>query len=97
MAKPTERDRGRLKTLIRLFQGCPRYIYHYGYQSSVENIVVWTDTDFAGCRKGGKSAFGGMLLHGTHVIKPWSTNQATIALPSGEAEYNGMVKGASQA
>ena len=33
---------------------------------------------------------------GTHVIKSWSTNQAVIALSSGEAEYYGMVKGASQ-
>ena len=36
-------------------------------------------------------------MHGGHVIKSWSTNQATIALSSGEAEYYGMVKGASQA
>ena len=36
-------------------------------------------------------------MHGGHVIKSWSTNQSTIALSSGEAEYYGMVKGASQA
>ena len=36
------------------------------------------------------------MMLGTHVIKSWSTNQATIALSSGEAEYYGMVKGASQ-
>ena len=36
-------------------------------------------------------------MYGGHVIKSWSTNQATIALSSGEAEYYGMVKGASQA
>ena len=36
-------------------------------------------------------------MHGGHVIKSWSTNQATIALSSGEAEYYGMVEGASQA
>ena len=97
MAKPTEKDRGRMKKLIRFLKGCPRYINHYEYQKPVENIVVWTDTDFAECKKGRKSTSGGMLLHGTHVIKSWSTNQATIALSSGEAEYYGMVKGASQA
>ena len=86
MAKPTEKDRGRLKKLIRFLKGCPRYINHYEYQKPVENIVVWTDTDFAGYKKGRKSTSGGMLLHGTHVIKSWSTNQATIALSSGEAE-----------
>ena len=36
-------------------------------------------------------------MHGEHVIKSWSTNQATIVLSSGEAEYYGMVKGSSQA
>ena len=33
---------------------------------------------------------------GRHVVKSWSATQAVIATPSGEAEYYGMVKGASQ-
>ena len=37
------------------------------------------------------------MLHGTHLIKSWSTNQATIDFSAGEAEYHGMVKEASQA
>ena len=36
-------------------------------------------------------------MHGGHVIKSWSTNQAVIALSSGEAEYYGLVKAASVA
>ena len=36
-------------------------------------------------------------MHGSHVIKSWSTNQAVIALSSGEAEYYGLVKAASVA
>ena len=97
MAHPTEEDKGRLKKLVRFLKGSPRYINHYCYQEAVDRIVVWTDTDFAGCRKGRKSTSGGMMMLGTHVIKSWSTNQAVIALSSGEAEYYGMVKGASQA
>ena len=34
---------------------------------------------------------------GGHVIKSWATNQAVIALSSGEAEYYGIVKAASVA
>ena len=34
---------------------------------------------------------------GGHCIKAWSVNQQVIALSSGEAEYYGMVKGASNA
>ena len=32
---------------------------------------------------------------GTHCIKTWSINQQVVATSSGEAEYYGMVKGAS--
>ena len=34
---------------------------------------------------------------GAHCIKTWSVNQGYIALSSGEAEYYGAVRGASQA
>ena len=33
---------------------------------------------------------------GDHCIKTWSSTQSVIALSSGEAEYYGLVKGASQ-
>ena len=33
---------------------------------------------------------------GDHCIKTWSNTQDTIALSSGEAEYYGIVRGASQ-
>ena len=34
-------------------------------------------------------------MHGSHIIKSWSSNQAVIALSSGEAEYYSLVKAAS--
>ena len=34
---------------------------------------------------------------GNHMIKSWSSTQTNIALSSGEAEYCGLVKGASMA
>ena len=36
-------------------------------------------------------------MWGSHLIKSWSKTQTVIALSSGEAEYYGMVKGASEA
>ena len=36
-------------------------------------------------------------MWGVHCIKTWSVNQGYVALSSGEAEYYGAVKGASQA
>ena len=34
---------------------------------------------------------------GCHCIKTWNSTQYIIALSSGEAEYHGLVRGASQA
>ena len=36
-------------------------------------------------------------MFGSHCLKTWSSSQQVIALSSGEAEYYGMVKGASNA
>ena len=36
-------------------------------------------------------------MWGKHLIKSWSSTQTVVALSSGEAEYYGMVKGASVA
>ena len=64
-------------------------------QEAVDKITEWTDTDFAGCIKSRKSTSAGIIQLGKHLIKSWSTNQAVIALSSGEAEYYGLVKGGS--
>ena len=40
---------------------------------------------------------GGAILHGSHLIKHWSTTQSVVALSSAEAELNGICKGAAQA
>ena len=57
--------------------------------------MFWVDTDYAGCRKIRKSTSGGVVMIGGHLIKGWSVTQAVIALSSGEAEYYGIVNGAS--
>lgn len=36
-------------------------------------------------------------MYGSHCIKHWASTQTTIALSSGEAELNGLCKGASMA
>jgi hypothetical protein len=67
----------------------------FGYQDGVNEMVIWTDTDFAGCVKTRKSTSGGVAMFGKHMIKSWCGTQAIVALSSGEAEYYGIVKGAS--
>ena len=41
-----------------------------------------------------KSTSGGCAVLGAHPIKTWSSTQSSVALSSGEAELNGVVRGA---
>ena len=84
-----------LKRLGRYLLGSPRVITKFEYQEEKKGIEAWTDTDYAGCMRTRKSTSGGILKIGEHIIKSWSTTQSVISLSSGEAEYYGMVRGAS--
>ena len=92
MAKPTESSWAALKRLCRYLVGLPRMVYVYRWQT-VNVIDVYTDTDWAGCPRTRKSTSGGCVLLGSHTTKTWSSTQASIALSSGEAEFNGVVRG----
>ena len=67
-------------------------VFRYKWQSA-SVIEVYTDTDFAGCPRTRKSTSGGCVLLGSHTIKSWSSTQTSVALSSGEAEFNGVVRG----
>ncbi len=84
-----------LKRLCRFFNGLPRLVYVYR-QQTVDHVDVYTDTDWAGCPKTRKSTSGGCVLMGHHAIKHWSSTQASVTLSSGEAEFNGVIRGAGQ-
>ncbi len=55
---------------------------------------MYTDTDWAGCPRTRKSTSGGCIMLGSHALKSWSSTQSNVALSSGEAEFNGVVRGA---
>ena len=95
MSKPSQARWIRLKRLIRYLKGAPRYITHYQYQTKPDQLTTWADSDFAGRKLSRKSTSAGVIMRGSHVIKSWSSNQAVIALSSGEAEYYSLVKAAS--
>ena len=61
------------------------------------DLHVYVDTDFAGCMRTRRSTSGGMMFYGEHLIKHWTSTQATIALSSGEAELHGVVRGSAEA
>ena len=106
MANPRVSDMARLKRLARYLVDKQRHqvvykyqslVYDHGKRTEVLPVVVYTDTDFAGCRETRKSTSGGVAMICQHTVKTWSTIQTVVALSSGEAEYYGMVKGGSQA
>jgi hypothetical protein len=97
MSCPSKNSWGRLKRLLRYLKGRPRYRIWFEYQKMPSKITVWSDSDFAGCKKSRKSTSAGVLMMGAHTLKTWATNQAVLALSSGEAEYYAIVKAASVA
>ena len=97
MSKPHLSDWESLKRLGRYLLGKTRVVTRYDYQSLPKTVDVTVDTDFAGCLTTRKSTSGGIVKIGDHCVKTWSSNQAVIALSSGEAEFYGIVKGATQA
>ena len=59
-------------------------------------IVGYSDSDWAGDPRSRKSTSGGGIRLGAHLITHWSRTQSCIALSSGEAELNGMLKAACE-
>jgi hypothetical protein len=95
MSEPMVSNWAALKRLGRYLVDKTRMTIAFRYQSNVSEMTIWTDTDFAGCVKTRKSTSGGVAMFGGHMVKSWSSTQAIVALSSGEAEYYGIVKGAS--
>ena len=63
------------------------------WQGAPGKIVTYTDSDWAGDLRTRKSVWGGVSMHGTHMIKTWATGQGAVALSSIEAELYAMVYG----
>ena len=97
MAKPTNKDLNRLKRLVRYLVAHPRLVFEFPFRLPPKSIQVYVDTDWAGCLKTRKSTQGGTIMLNGCCIKSWSTTQGLISLSSGESEYYGIVKGASEA
>ena len=95
MQNPSKAHVKALKRLGRYLIGRTRYVILFRRQGEGVALHTQVDTDHAGCLKTRKSTSGGITKLGRHTIRTWSLTQAVIALSSGEAEYYGVVKGAS--
>ena len=97
MSSPAVEHGEMLKRLEMYLVDKTRVQVEFKYQCEVKEVVVFADTDFAGCAKTRKSTSGGVIMYGRHFLNSWSTSQIVVALSSGEAEYYGLVKEAAQA
>ena len=98
MSNPTELDAKAVARLCRFLKGYPRMVQRIPFEDRPPTVIeAYVDSDWAGCRKSRKSTSGGILYFGGVAVHGWSSNQAVIALSSGEAEYYAALKGASSA
>ena len=96
MSSPRVVDWHALKRIGLYLKGRPRLVMRYRWQQGVSTAVTYTDSDWAGCRKTGKSTSGGVVTIGGHVIKTYSRQQKTVALSSAEAELHAMVAASAE-
>jgi hypothetical protein len=92
MSNPVASDWRKLKRLAKYLVKHPRMVQRFDLQEPTDDVRVYSDSDWAGCRKTRKSTSGGAILIGNHCIRSWSKTQATLALSSAEAELIALVK-----
>ena len=85
-----------MKRLARYLITHPRTILQYPWQGRENEMEGFSDSDWAGCRRSGKSTSGGVIKIGEHFIKGWSKTQASITLSSAEAELVAICKLAAE-
>ena len=96
MATPTAKAMNDLKRVARYVKGKPRRALTYPRQSVHDaQVIVHTDSDWAGDKGSRKSTTGMAVRRGRHLLRHSSTLQSVISLSSAEAEYYAMTKGAA--
>ena len=96
MSSPSPSDWLPVKRVGRYLKLYPRCVSVYRWQSPVEKLMAYTDSDWAGDRRTRKSTSGGCLMRGAHMVSHWSRTQQNIALSSAEAELNGICKATAE-
>ena len=95
MQVPTVGALNRLKRIGRYLVEHPRCVQHFVLQPRVEEVVVKSDSDHAGCKRTRKSTSCALLMHGLHLLLCSSTTQKIEGLSSCESEFLALVKAGS--
>ena len=99
MAAPTHKSMTKFKRIARYLLNHPRVSINFraGNLANDEVIDVYSDSDWAGCKKTRKSTSGGAMIAAGGLVKIWSGTQTIIAQSSGEAEYYALARAAAEA
>ena len=69
ISKPREADKRKLKRMGRYLKGFPRVVQRFVCQEPGEQLKVYTDADWGGCKRTRKNTSGGVVMRGDHCIK----------------------------
>ena len=98
MASPVQEDMMRLERIAKYLNDGNKRIYQlFEWGKTGDKVKVFSDSDWAGCKRTRKSTSGGVVSIGGSVIKHWSSTQKAIATSSQEAELYAAVKALSEA
>ena len=92
MKSPTQHSLKKLKHLGRFLMERPRQVQKFKWQKYQGHLVTYCDADWAGCTITRKSTTCGVIMHGEHGVRWYSSTQATPSPSSGESEFNSVVK-----
>ena len=94
MQNPTVGDFEGLKRAARHLLKYGRLVQEFVRQSEEpQHLVVFTDSDHAGCLRTRKGTSSFKIVYGQHLLRSASSTQAVISLSSGESEFYSLVKG----
>ena len=71
-------------------------VWTYPWQQE-ENMMMYADSNWAGCKRTARSTSCGVVMRGRHHIKSWSVTQKRVTLSSTEAELGALVKASAEA
>ena len=99
MSSPTTGTVRGVESVLRYLKTNPRCVQVLeGHVKGERQVIdVYTDSDWATDPKTRKSCSGGYIAIDGWVFSHWSKTQSNIALSSGEAELNSVVKGLVEA
>ena len=97
MSSPNQQSLAKLKRLARYKKRERHWGQVFENGKLAEELTVFTDSDWVGCKETRKSSSAGVPMLGRHTLKAYTRRQKVNAKNSTEAELYAAALGASEA